>query len=311
MVFQNNKNYNGILLLDKPKGISSNGILQQIKKIFLAKKAGYTGSLDPMATGMLPILFGNATKFSKYLTDSAKKYHVIAKLGETTSTGDLSGKKLKIKSININTNDIYKILNSFIGEIYQVPPMFSAIKYNGIPLYKYARLGILVPRKKRKLFIYKINFIQFVNPFLEFTVICSKGTYIRSLVNDIGNKLFCGGHVIFLRRLYIKPYNSSKLVTLSNLHFIENKNIEQIHKFYLFNMLNTFLLPVSSFFFKYPIIKILHSDINNFQKKIKIALNFFSTIGLVQVITKKNNIFLGIGKINKFGILTPKCVLCS
>lgn len=304
-----NKKYSGILLLDKPKGVSSNCILQLVKKIFCTKKAGYTGSLDPLATGMLPILFGKATKFSRYLTDSIKEYHVIAKLGESTITGDSSGKILKSKAVHISTNHVINILKTFIGTIKQIPPMFSAIKYSGVPLYKYARLGITIPRRKRKLIIYKLNFIQLINFFLEFTVICSKGTYIRSLVDDIGEKLQCGAHVVYLRRVTVGPYCASKLVTFSSLCLLVNKNMQQLNTRCMYTMLNTFLLPISSIFSKYPQIKLSDIDANNFQKNLSILLiNFFKT-GLVTVVTKKYNIFLGIGKINQSGFLIPKRIL--
>ncbi|VFP85984.1 tRNA pseudouridine synthase B [Buchnera aphidicola (Cinara pseudotaxifoliae)] len=311
MDYQSNKNNSGILLLDKPKGISSNCTLQHVKKIFCAKKVGYTGSLDPLATGILPILFGPATKFSKYLTNSIKKYHVIAQLGVMTTTGDLSGSILQNRSVHTTDLHISSILKSFVGTIEQIPPMFSAIKYYGVPLYKYARLGIVLPLKKREVIIYKLNFIKYINNFLEFTVSCSKGTYVRSLVQDIGRRLKCGAHVVFLRRIKVGPYHSSQLVELSNLYFVENKNINQIYRFYLSGMLRTFLLPVSSMFLKYPVIKLFHEDIKNFQKNTSIPLLKMYKTGLVRVITGINSIFLGIGIITKLGILIPKCVLIS
>ncbi|WP_232036847.1 tRNA pseudouridine(55) synthase TruB [Buchnera aphidicola] len=304
-------NNTGVLLLDKPKGVSSNCILQQIKRIFFAKKAGYSGSLDPLATGMLPILFGKATKFSKYLTDSVKKYHVIAKLGEITTTGDLSGEVLKTQSVCININDITEILKNFIGEIQQIPPMFSAIKYNGIPLYKYARIGITIPRHKRKLMIYQLNFIKFINCFLEFTVVCSKGTYIRSLVYDIGRKLNCGAHVIFLRRLRVGPYHSSQLIKLSDLFFINKRYIQKKYKLCIFNILRTFLLPISSVFLKYPQVKLFEKDAKDFQKNKCILLILPFNTGLVRVFNKLNNVFLGIGQVNTSGLLKPECILCN
>ncbi|WP_075433928.1 tRNA pseudouridine(55) synthase TruB [Buchnera aphidicola] len=305
---RNYNSYNGILLLDKPKGISSNGALQQVKNIFLAKKAGYTGSLDPLATGMLPILFGKVTKFSKYLTNSIKKYHVIAKLGEVTTTGDASGQILYTRSIQLHISEIIKILNTFLGKIQQVPPMFSAIKYQGIPLYKYARLGICIPRSSRNVIIYQLNCIQFISGFLELTVICSKGTYIRSLVEDIGKKLTCGAHVVFLRRLKVGSYNSSQLVTFSDLYFVENKNIHQIHKFYLPNMLSAFLLPVSSFFLECPQIKLNNVEAKSFKKNLSIFLCYALKASVVRVVTGKKNTFLGIGKINELCFLIPECI---
>ncbi|VFP83724.1 tRNA pseudouridine(55) synthase TruB [Buchnera aphidicola] len=309
MAYQNNKNNSGILLLDKPKGISSNCALQHVKKIFCASKTGYTGSLDPLATGVLPILFGNATKFSKYLTNSVKKYHVIAKLGVVTATGDLSSEVIYTNSVYVKTNDIINILNKFIGKIKQIPPMFSAIKYYGIPLYRYARLGIVISRYPRTVIIYQLNFIKRVDKFLEFTVLCSKGTYIRSLVYDIGKFLKCGAHVVFLRRLKVGPYDSSQLVNLTNLYFIENKSIKQTYRFYKYKMLKTFLLPVSSIFSQYPKIKLFNEDVNNFKKNLCISLFLFSKNGLVQVVAGINNMFLGVGQINKLGLLIPECIL--
>ncbi|MGI4816636.1 MAG: tRNA pseudouridine(55) synthase TruB [Janthinobacterium lividum] len=311
MDYQSNKNNSGILLLDKPKGISSNCTLQHVKKIFYARKAGYTGSLDPLATGILPILFGPATKFSEYLTNSIKKYHVIAKLGVITTTGDLSGAILQNRLVHVTEPQISSVLNSFIGKIEQVPPMFSAIKYYGVPLYKYARLGIFFPLKKREVMIYKLNFIQYIDSFLEFTVSCSKGTYVRSLAQDIGKRLKCGAHVVFLRRIQVGPYCSSQLVKLHDLYFVENKNINQIHRFYLRSMLHTFLLPVSSMFLKYPSVTLFHEDIKNFQKNMSISVLKMYKTGLVRVITGINSIFLGIGIINKLGILIPKCILMN
>ncbi|VFP77817.1 tRNA pseudouridine(55) synthase TruB [Buchnera aphidicola] len=311
MNYQSNKDNSGILLLDKPKGISSNCTLQHVKKIFYARKAGYTGSLDPFATGILPILFGSATKFSEYLTNSIKKYHVIAKLGVITTTGDLSGAILQNRLVHVTESQISSILNSFIGKIEQVPPMFSAIKYSGVPLYKYARLGIFLPLKKREVIIYKLNFIQYIDSFLEFTVSCSKGTYIRSLAQDIGKRLKCGAHVVFLRRIQVGPYCSSQLVKLPDLYFVENKNVNQIYRFYSRSMLRTFLLPVSSIFLKYPSVKLFHEDVKNFQKKMNISLLKMYKTGLVRVITGINSIFLGIGIINEFSILIPKCILMN
>ncbi|VFP78225.1 tRNA pseudouridine synthase B [Buchnera aphidicola (Cinara cuneomaculata)] len=309
MDYQDNKYDSGILLLDKPKGISSNCTLQHVKKIFYAHKAGYTGSLDPLATGVLPILFGYATKFSQYLTNSVKKYHVIAKLGISTVTGDLSGKIIHTSPVYVNTNDIIDIFNKFIGTIKQIPPMYSAVKYYGIPLYKYARLGIVISRCTRTVVIYQLNFIQRVHNFIEFTVSCSKGTYIRSLVYDIGKLLKCGAHVIFLRRLQVGPYYSSQLIKLSNLYSVENKHTKQIYSFYKNSMLKTFLLPISSIFLQYPQVKLFNKDIEDFKKNICISLFIFSKIGLVRVVSGINKIFLGIGKINKLGLLIPKCIL--
>lgn len=245
-MFIKRKNISGILLLDKPKFISSNNALQQIKFIFQAKKAGHSGSLDPLSSGMLPIFFGKATKFTKNLINANKYYHVVAKMGEKTSTGDISGSIIKKRKVFINIFKIEKVLRKFHGTINQVPPMYSAIKYNGIPLYKYARKGLCIPRNPRKLRIIQLIFIEYVSNLLELKIECSKGTYIRSLIEDIGDNLGCGAHVVFLRRLSVGPYKSNQLVKLSTLYKIMHKYINKKIN-YLYKIMH-FLLPIRSLF---------------------------------------------------------------
>lgn len=307
MAIRKYKNINGILLLDKPKGLSSNIILQQVKKIFSAKKAGYVGCLDPLATGMLPIFFGNTTNFSEYLTNSIKYYHVVAKLGETTTTGDIAGKIIEKYKINIKLNDIIHVLKNFHGIIQQVPPIYSAIKYKGIPSYRYARNNIIVPHIPRKLIIYYIRYIQYSYNFLELKIKCSKGTYIRTLINDIGKKLNCGAHVVYLNRFRVGPYVQSQLIKFSDISF-QNQYQYNLKKYFFFKKLK-FLLPIYSLFYKYPKIQLLESDVVLFKKKKCIFLSNIFNINLVYVTTKKNDVFLGTGKINYLGVLIPECVL--
>lgn len=297
----------GILLLNKPLGLSSNVILQQIKKVFFVKKAGYSGCLDPLATGMLPICFGNATKFSKYITDSIKYYHVIAKLGQVTTTGDLAGQIIKNYTVTVTVNDIIKILKTFHGIIQQVPPMYSSVKYKGTPLYKYARRGITISRKLRKLTIYYIKFIQYRYNFLELQIKCSKGTYIRALIQDIGEILQCGAHVVCLKRLRIGPYFTSQLINFSDI-FSRNNSELSIKKFSLINYVK-FLLPIRSFFAEYPVIQLSKLNVIRFQRKLYIFLSNISIKNSIYVVIDKNNIFLGIGKINNLGVLIPECIL--
>lgn len=243
------KNISGILLLDKPKFVTSNFALQKIKRIFNAKKAGHTGSLDPLASGMLPILFGKATKYAKYLLNATKYYHVIAKLGEKTVTGDLAGLVISNKRVSVSMNQIIQVLKKFCGIIHQVPPMYSAIKYHGIPLYKYARKGINLFRVSRELKIFELRLLQYTCNLLELKIKCSKGTYIRSLIEDIGDELGCGAHVVFLRRIGIEPYISNKLITFSDINIIHSKNFKK-KKFDLFKIFR-FLLPITSLISKY------------------------------------------------------------
>ena len=216
------RNVSGVLLLDKPQGCSSNHILQKVKRLFGAAKAGHTGSLDPLATGMLPICFGEATKISAFLLDSDKRYHLTCQLGVTTTTGDAEGEVTEtLDACSITEQDIKAVLPEFIGEIEQIPPMYSALKHNGERLYKLARQGIEVERKARKITIYDIEYISLVKDeqqrvFLELEVSCSKGTYVRTLVEDIAKKLHSGAHITALRRLSVGPY-SGEMKTVEQL----------------------------------------------------------------------------------------------
>lgn len=213
------RDVHGVLLLDKPQGMTSNDALQKVKRLFNAKKAGHTGALDPLATGMLPICFGEATKFSQYLLDSDKRYRVIAKLGERTDTSDADGQIISTRSVNITQSQIDEALTHFRGDILQVPTMFSALKYQGKPLYEYARQGIAIEREARPITIYDNQFIQYDSTKHELTleIHCSKGTYIRTIIDDLGELLGCGAHVIYLRRLQVSNYPIDNMITLDEL----------------------------------------------------------------------------------------------
>lgn len=213
------RDVHGVLLLDKPQGMTSNDALQKVKRLFNAKKAGHTGALDPLATGMLPICFGEATKFSQYLLDSDKRYCVIAKLGERTDTSDADGQIISTRSVNITQSQIDEALTHFRGDILQVPTMFSALKYQGKPLYEYARQGIVIEREARPITIYENQFIQYDSTKHELTleIHCSKGTYIRTIIDDLGELLGCGAHVIYLRRLQVSNYPIDNMITLDEL----------------------------------------------------------------------------------------------
>jgi len=199
-----NNNINGVLLLNKPLGMSSNAALQKTKRLIGAKKAGHTGSLDPLATGMLPICFGEATKFSQYLINSDKRYTTVAKLGIKTKTSDAEGAVIAQKPVPyLTTNEIELILENFRGKIKQIPSMYSALKHNGKPLYEYARQGKIIERSPRNIEIYELNIVNFNNDTLTLDVHCSKGTYIRNLVEDIGDMIGCGAHVAKLHRTQV------------------------------------------------------------------------------------------------------------
>ena len=224
----------GIVIINKEKGYTSQDVVSKVKKILNIKKAGHTGTLDPMATGVLPVLLGNYTKLSKYLIEHDKIYEVRLKLGEKRDTGDSEGKiteKQNVELENLNETKITEILNTFLGESEQIPPMYSAIKINGKKLYEYARVGKEVKLEPRKINIYKINLIQFNkdNQEIEFEVMCSKGTYIRSLCEDIAKRLGTIGYMSDLKRTNVDRFNIKNAITLDEL--AKNKsNIEFMEK---------------------------------------------------------------------------------
>ncbi len=219
----------GVILLDKISGLTSNALLQKVKRLFNAQKAGHTGSLDPFATGILPICLGQATKLSQFLLNANKRYIFYAKLGETSSTGDIEGERTQIASTqNISREQIIETLKDFMGKISQIPPMYSALKKDGQPLYKLARQGITIERKAREITIFELNFISFETDILVCEVLCSKGTYIRTLAEDIGNKLGCGAYLQKLRRTGFAHYDISQTHTLGQLE--QHDNIKSLLK---------------------------------------------------------------------------------
>ncbi len=211
------RDIDGVVLLDKPQGLSSNDLLQKVKRLYQANKAGHTGALDPLATGMLPICLGEASKFSQFLLDADKRYRVTAKLGERTDTSDAEGQVVAEKAVKCGLDEILAALPHFRGNLMQIPTMFSALKHQGKPLYEYARAGITVEREARPITIFELEFIDYQAPFLTLEVHCSKGTYIRTLVDDLGEYLGCGAHVTVLRRSAVADYPSAAMVSLAQL----------------------------------------------------------------------------------------------
>ena len=211
----------GILILDKPTGMSSNHALQRVKRMFGARKAGHTGALDPLATGLLPICLGEATKFSQFLLDSDKRYQTIGQLGVRTDSSDADGKVVETKACgHVTFADVDAQLPQFRGLISQVPSMFSALKHKGQPLYKLARAGKTVEVKPRQVTIHNLELLDFSNGQVQMDITCTKGTYIRSIVEDLGLALECGAHVAQLRRLQAGPFVAEQMVTLEDLQAI-------------------------------------------------------------------------------------------
>lgn len=210
----------GVLLLDKPSGMTSNSALQSARRQFSAAKAGHTGTLDPLASGLLPLCFGEATKFSADLLEADKTYNAELLFGVTTDTGDAEGTVLQRRPVEFGRCDLEAALMRFRGRISQIPPMYSALKRNGIPLYQLARQGIEVERKTREVTIYELRLLDFSGNACRLHVSCSKGTYIRTLAEDIGNALTCGAHLTALRRVAIGPLSISDAVTLDQLSLL-------------------------------------------------------------------------------------------
>jgi len=210
-------NLSGLLLLDKPPGVTSNGALQEAKRLLNARKAGHTGSLDPIATGLLPLCFGSATKLSGIFLGADKTYWTRIRLGERTATGDSEGEVLEKIPVVVSQHEIEKALLNFQGEFQQIPPMYSAVKINGTPLYKLARKGIEIERSPRNVVVYTMELKSFDGRDLELELKCSHGFYVRGLAHDLGNLLKCGGHVVALRRLVVADLKIEDAVKLTEL----------------------------------------------------------------------------------------------
>ena len=215
---------NGVLLLDKPKGVSSNHALQRVRRLFQAQKAGHTGTLDPMATGLLPICLGEATKFSSHLLEADKVYRTRVELGVITDTGDAEGSVMEQHEVpSLSVDDVEAVLTRFRGEIDQVPPMYSALKHQGKKLYELAREGKHVERAARRISVYDARLLSFEGTAFELEVSCSKGTYIRTLAEDIGQALGCGAHISQLRRLKTGPFLADAMWTLEALEALADQ----------------------------------------------------------------------------------------
>lgn len=219
------RHISGVFLLNKPLGLSSNAALQKVRWLYRAQKAGHTGALDPLATGLLPICLGEATKFSHYLLDSTKRYQTTVRLGQTTTTGDVEGDILQERPIPVLSKElIEQTLEKFRGDIQQVPPMYSALKKEGKPLYELARKGIEIEREARPVTIYGLELIEFTENSITLDVTCSKGTYIRVLGEDIGEALGCGGHLTMLHRIQTGHF---ELIPSYTIEYLESLTEEQ------------------------------------------------------------------------------------
>lgn len=302
----------GVFLLDKPPGLSSNGVLQHVKRLYGAAKAGHTGALDPLATGMLPLTFGEATKFSQFLLNADKRYQTTAKLGIRTDSSDADGKVIETQEIGEHvTADLIKqlIIEHFSGEIEQVPSMFSALKYKGEPLYKLARRGETVEVKSRRVNILSIELLDYRPELGEFDldIRCSKGTYIRSIVEDLGLMLGCGAHVCVLRRLESGPYKADMMITLEQLDALIELSESDAEKE---QRLDALLIPLYS-----PVEHLYKVQLDE-EQKIRLFQGKPVDLpglepALVRLHLQENDRFIGIGEINEQGILRSKRLLST
>ncbi|RIY33007.1 tRNA pseudouridine(55) synthase TruB [Psittacicella melopsittaci] len=243
------RDIDGVLIFDKPLEISSNNVLQRIKYLYRANKAGHTGALDPLASGMLPICFGESTKMATMMLDSDKEYQVTIHLGVRTNTSDREGEIISTKEVNVTLEQIQSLIEQkFTGQIQQTPTIWSALKYQGKPLYEYARKGIEVPIPSRPITIYEIEILSWEKPYLTLRVYCSKGTYIRTLADDLGELLGCGGHVSSLRRTKIDGFNDCPMVSL--------ETIEELAKENNLAQLDALLLPLEAPVSMYPALEL-------------------------------------------------------
>lgn len=298
------RDIHGVLLLDKPQGLSSNDALQKVKRLYNANRAGHTGALDPLATGMLPICLGEATKFSQYLLDSDKRYRVIAKLGQRTDTSDADGQIVEERPVSFSAAQLDEALESFRGDTQQVPTMFSALKYQGKPLYEYARQGIVVPREARPITVYELLFIRHEGDELELEVHCSKGTYIRTIVDDLGEKLGCGAHVIFLRRLAVSKYPIERMVTLEQLNaLVEEAQTRDIAPG---ELLDPLLMPMDSPAADFPLVNVLPEVAVYFKNGQPVRVAGAPLNGLVRVTEGDDAKFIGMAEIDDQGRVAPR-----
>ncbi|RHW74955.1 tRNA pseudouridine(55) synthase TruB [Colwellia sp. RSH04] len=303
---------NGVLLLDKPYEMSSNHALQAVKRIYFAQKAGHTGALDPLATGMLPICLGEGTKFSQFLLDTDKTYQVRAKLGIRTTTSDADGEIVSEKPVNISSDQLLNALESFRGTTKQIPSMYSALKYQGQPLYKYAREGIEVPREARDITVFSLDLLRFENDEVELKIHVSKGTYIRTIIDDLGEILGCGAHVADLRRLGVGNYPIERMVTLSHVEsLLEQANEQGITPS---TLLDPLLLPMESAVDGMPAVYVDDMSANFLRHGNPVQAHNAPAEGSVQVYVGEDESdeqaeFIGVGQINDDGLVAPKRIV--
>jgi len=298
---QRGRNVNGILLLDKAVGMSSNAALQEVKKLFFAKKAGHTGSLDPLASGLLPLCMGEATKLSQFLLDSDKVYEGVCQLGSKTTTGDAEGDVIETKPVpKFDEKSLKKVFSQFMGDIEQIPPMHSAIKQNGQPLYKLAHQGIEVEREPRPVHIYELDCLEIHAASFKFRLRCSKGTYVRTLVEDIGEAMGCGAHLTDLRRTQVGPFDLEAATTPEELaHIAADEGYEGLDKL---------MIPMDKALENWPAVHLTENSTYYVKQGQPVQVAKAPTSGWVRLFAN-NDHFIGVGQIMDDGRVAPKRLL--
>lgn len=298
------RDVHGVLLLDKPQGMSSNDVLQKVKRLYNANKAGHTGALDPLATGMLPVCLGEATKFSQFLLEADKRYRVIARLGQRTNTSDADGEVIQERPIAFSQAQLDVALERFRGDSRQVPSMYSALKYQGKPLYEYARQGIEVPREARDITVYELLFLRWEGDELELEIHCSKGTYIRTIIDDLGELLGCGAHVMYLRRLQVAGYPAEKMVTLAWLQQAHAEAQESGQE--TAAQFDALLLPMDTAVQDLPEVNLSVIVAGYIRQGQPVQAPDLPDDGLVRITVGDAREFIGVGEIDDRGRVAPK-----
>lgn len=291
------RNVSGIILLDKPLGITSNRALQIVKRLFNAAKAGHTGSLDPLATGLLPLCLGEATKVSGFLLDADKSYLATIKLGVKTTSADAEGDVIQTRHVlNYSKKQINAAITPFIGDIEQVPPMHSALKVDGQPLYKLAHQGQVIERKARPVHIFDIDVLRFEDDEIDIHVVCSKGTYIRTLAEDIGEQLGCGAHLSALRRTSSGPFDIEDSVTLEELETLSESGFEEM---------DALLIPSEDALDDWESVHLSNDAAFYIGRGQAVLVPKAPTSGLVRLFSEEKG-FMGIGEILEDGRVKPQ-----
>lgn len=293
---------NGVLLLDKPVGLTSNAALQVVKRLYQAQKAGHTGSLDPLASGLLPICLGAATKLSGYLLNADKSYEFTCRLGIATTTGDAEGAVTATHPLpELSHTLVAEVLQRFVGESLQTPPMYSALKRNGQPLYKLARQGIEVEREPRAVTIHELQLLRWEGEWLECRMRCTKGTYVRTLAEDIGKALGCGAHIAALRRTAVQPYDAAPMLTLDHLHELAERGLAA---------LDALLLPLDSALTQWPALQVRGDAAFYLRQGQAVLIPRAPAQGWVRLYQGAED-FLGLGEVLDDGRVEPRRLFSS